>query len=104
MTVVTIYALFADDEEALRIGRTTVEERLAACVNLLGPIRSIYGWKDKIESSNEIAALFKTSESRADSLIARIADLHSYEVPCITSWPVEKVLASYASFVEEWVI
>lgn len=104
MTVVSIYAVFANAEEAERIGRAVVEERLAACVNILGPIRSIYRWKDKVESSDEVAALFKTSDEGADALIARIAGLHSYEVPCIAAWPIAKILGSYAAFVEECVL
>jgi periplasmic divalent cation tolerance protein len=77
-----------------------VEERLAACVNILGTIRSIYRWQGEIEDSEEVAALFKTGHSQADTLIARIADLHSYDVPCIESWPVDRILGSYAEWVE----
>lgn len=101
MSVVTVTAFFASDEEASAIGRTVVEERLAACVNIGGPVRSIYHWQGDIEDSNEVAASFKTTAAMADTLIARIADLHSYEVPCIFAAPVEKVLAAYADWVEE---
>jgi periplasmic divalent cation tolerance protein len=100
MTIVSIYAVFADRDEAERIGRTAVEERLAACVNIIGQIRSIYRWKDAVESADEVAAIFKTSEQGADALITRIAQLHSYDVPCIAAWPVEKILGSYEAFVE----
>jgi periplasmic divalent cation tolerance protein len=99
MSVVSIYAVFADNEEAERIARTVVEERLAACANLIGPVRSIYRWNGAIESADEVAAIFKTSASQADALIARIAALHSYAVPCIASWPVEKILEPYADWV-----
>jgi periplasmic divalent cation tolerance protein len=101
MSVVSVYAVFANADEAERIGRTVVEERLAACVNLLGPTRSFYRWQDKLESAEEVAAIFKTTNARADALIARIARLHSYDVPCIASWPIDKMLASYAAWVEE---
>ena len=60
MSIVSVYAVFANAEEAERIGRTVVEERLAACVNMLGPIRSIYRWKGRIETADEVAAIFKT--------------------------------------------
>jgi len=104
MSTVSIYAVFANAEEAERIGRTTVEERLAACINILGPIRSIYRWKGKIETAEEVAAIFKTHHWRADALMQRIAELHSYEVPCIVVWPIEKIVGSYANWVEDTVI
>ena len=62
MSVVSVYAVFADAEEAERIGRPVVEERLAACANILGPVRSIYRWKGAIETADEVAAIFKTTD------------------------------------------
>ena len=101
MSVISVYAVFADLNEAERIGRLVVEERLAACVNVLGPIRSIYRWRGTVESAEEIGAIFKTSVAQADSLITRIAGLHSYEVPCIATWPIDKILYSYAEWVDD---
>lgn len=101
MSVASIYALFANGDEADRIGRLMVEERLAACVNILGPVRSIYRWEGKITSADEVAAIFKTTEKQVDALIARIAALHSYDVPCIAAWPIDKILASYVEWVED---
>ena len=100
MTTIIVYAVFANQEEAERIGRAMVDERLAACVNFLGPIRSIYRWQGKLEEAQEAAALFKTSTKAADRLITRIAELHSYGVPCIETWPVDKLLLRYAEWVE----
>lgn len=104
MTIVTIYAVFADMEEAERIGRTVVEERLAACVNILGPCRSIYHWQGKVDDAEEVPAIFKTHGWKADSLVERIAELHSYDVPCVAVWPIEKLLRRYADWVEDTVI
>lgn len=104
MSIVSIYAVFATADEAERIGRTVVEEQLAACVNILGPVRSIYRWKGAIETADEVAAIFKTHHWRSDSLIERIAALHSYEVPCVVSWPIDKIFGNYAHWVEETVI
>ena len=101
MSIISVYAVFADAEEAERIGRIVVEERLAACINILSPIRSIYRWQGAVESADEAAAILKTTHAQADALIARIAGLHSYDVPCIVTWPIDKVLASYASWVED---
>ena len=101
MSVISVYAVFANAEEAERIGRIIVEERLAACVNILGPVRSIYRWKGKIEAADEVAAIFKARHDRADALIMRIAGLHSYDVPCVVSWPIDKILTEYADWVED---
>ena len=103
MSVVSVYAVFADAKEAERIGRTIVEEGLAACVNILGPIRSIYRWQGKTETADEVAAIFKTHHWVSDALIQRIAALHSYDVPCIVTWPIDKILRSYADWVEDTV-
>ena len=100
MSVISVYAVFANAEEAERIGRAMVEEKLAACINILGPVRSIYRWKGAIETSGEVAAIFKTSDDRAGLLITRIAALHSYDVPCVAAWPIDKILGAYADWVE----
>jgi len=101
VSVVSVYVLFADAAEAERIGRLAVEERLAACINILAPCRSIYRWQGKIEEAVEVPAIFKTDGTRADALIERIAALHSYDVPCITATPIGRLLRSYADWVEE---
>jgi len=101
MSVVSVYAVFADSDEAERVGRQMIEERLAACINVLPPIRSIYRWKGEIGTADEVAAILKTSHGQVDALITRIAALHSYDVPCIVTWPVDKLLADYADWVED---
>ena len=100
MSVVSVYAVFADSEEAERIGRQMVEERLAACVNILGPCTSFYRWEGAVECATEVPALFKTGALQADALIARIAAMHSYDVPCVTVGSIDKLLADYADWVE----
>jgi periplasmic divalent cation tolerance protein len=100
MSVVTVTAFFSSQEEAHRIGRTVVEERLAACANIGGRVHSIYHWQGSIEEAGEVAASFKTTAAVADALIVRIAELHSYDVPCILAEPVGKLLAAYSDWVE----
>jgi periplasmic divalent cation tolerance protein len=104
VTIVSVYAVFANAEEAERIGRTVVEEKLAACINILGPCRSIYRWQGKIESADEVPAILKTHGWQADELVERIAALHSYDTPCIVVWPIEKLLRRYADWVEDIVL
>ena len=101
MSVISVYAVFANEREAARIGRQMVEERLAACVNILGPVRSFYRWQGEVEEAEEVAAIFKTSSEVVDKLLVRVAELHSYDVPCITTAPIDKVLRNYAAWVED---
>jgi periplasmic divalent cation tolerance protein len=103
MSVVSVYCIFGSAEEAERIGRTVVEEGLAACINVLGSCRSVYRWHGEIETAEEAPAILKTSAEAADALISRIAGLHSYDVPCIAVWPIDKLLLSYAEWVEQCV-
>ncbi|MGN6156442.1 MAG: divalent-cation tolerance protein CutA [Sphingomicrobium sp.] len=104
MTILSVYAVFASAEEAERIGRIVIEEKLAACINILAPCRSIYRWQGSIESAEEVPAILKTHGWQGDALIERIAALHSYDTPCIAVWPIEKLLRRYADWVEESVL
>lgn len=96
-----IIALFTcgDEEQAFLIARALVEERLAACVNVLPPIQSIYRWKGAVESSKEILLLAKTTERSFPALRDRIVQLHSYEVPEVIAVPVVEGLEAYLSWV-----
>ena len=70
-----------DAEAALRLGRVLVEERLAACVNVVPGVRSIYRWKGAIEEADEVMVVFKTTAAAVPALAERLAALHPYEVP-----------------------
>ena len=101
MTVVTVYATFTYAGQAQTIAITAVEEKLAACVNSLAPCRSIYRWEGKVETATETPALFKTTLDKADALIARIKELHSYDIPAIVVWPIERLSSDFGDWVEE---
>lgn len=99
--IVSVYATFADEAEARRICRTLVDERLAACANILGACHSIYRWQDKVEESAEFAAILKTRADRAPALIERLAALHSYDLPAAVVWPIADATPDYADWVAE---
>ena len=99
--IVTVYATFGSDEEARRIARTVVEEGLAACANILSPCHSVYRWQGKVEEAAEVPALFKTEAATAPRLVARIGELHSYDVPAAVVWPIADALPDYRSWVSE---
>ncbi len=101
MSTVSVYCVFANADEAERIGRLVVEEGLAACINVFSPCRSIYRWQGAVETANEVPAILKTTADTSDALVARIAGLHSYDVPCIAVWPIEKLLLGYSQWVEQ---
>ena len=71
----------ANLEEASRLGRVLVEERLAACVTVIPAVESIYSWKGKLETSSEAMLMLKTSAEQLTPLEARLRQLHSYETP-----------------------
>ncbi len=96
----SIYITTKDEDEARKIGRTLVDEKLAACVNIL-PIKSIYRWEGEIQEEGEAAMLVKTKAELADKVIERVKELHSYEVPCIVSFSIDKGNPDYLKWIEE---
>lgn len=101
--VALVYTLFGSREAAARIARQMVEERLAACANLLGEATSFYEWNGAMETAAEVPVLFKTAPSRRDALMARIAELHDYDVPAILALPVDAAHAAFAQWVDDQV-
>jgi periplasmic divalent cation tolerance protein len=97
--VVLVTAGAAD--EAARIGRSMVEERLAACANVVGPIRSIYRWQGAVEEAEEHLLLLKARAADVPALEARVRALHSYEVPEVLALPVRGGSAAYLAWLAE---
>ena len=97
--IVSIYATFGSEEEARAICRTLVEEGFAACANVLAACHSIYRWQGRIEEAAEVPAILKSSAEAAPRLIARIGELHSYDVPAAVVWPVADALRGYSQWV-----
>ncbi len=89
MKVYLVYMTAADAAEAERVGKALVERRLAACVNILDSIRSLFWWDGVVKNEGETAFVAKTPEDRLDALIAAVKELHSYDVPCIMALPIE---------------
>jgi periplasmic divalent cation tolerance protein len=67
--------------EAKRIAQALVEERLAACVNLIGGVHSVYRWNEAVETADEVLLLIKTTEGKVEAVRTRVHQLHSYELP-----------------------
>jgi periplasmic divalent cation tolerance protein len=97
--VVLILTTVPDDELGESIGRTLVEERLAACVNVLPPMTSIYRWRGGVERDTERQMIVKTTRERVAPVRARLTELHSYELPEFLVLTVSDGSAAYL----EWV-
>jgi periplasmic divalent cation tolerance protein len=91
----------ASEEEALKIARSLVEDRLAACVNLLSPVRSIYRWEGKIWDEREWLLIIKTQKQKFSKLGKKVKSLHSYSVPEIIGLPIIEGASSYLKWIEE---
>jgi periplasmic divalent cation tolerance protein len=88
MTAVLLYITADTPEEAGSIARTLVEERLAACTNILGSISSYYWWDGKVQEGSETALIAKTRNDLIDAVTERIKALHGYTCPCVVALPV----------------
>ncbi|MDX1482892.1 MAG: divalent-cation tolerance protein CutA [Alphaproteobacteria bacterium] len=100
MTCVVLYVTAADAEEAARIGRTLVEERLAACANVLPGVRAIYRWEGAVQDEAEAVLIAKTEASCVAAATDRIKALHSYELPCVVALPVAGGNAAFLEWIE----
>ena len=99
--VLLVLSTFGTADEARRVSRTLVEERLVACANILPAIESIYRWKGDVETSAETMVFFKTVTDNYPQLETRLRELHSYEVPEIVAFPLETGLPAYWRWVDE---
>ena len=98
--VLIILCTFPNPEQARQIGTALVERQLAACVNLLPAVESIYRWQDKLETNTETLAIFKTSEAVFPLFEEILEEMHPYETPEIIALPAAKVAPSY----ETWLL
>ncbi len=89
------------EEEALKIANLLVEKRLAACVNLVSPVRSIYRWEGKIWDEKEWLLIIKTQKKRFPELKKKVKSHHSYSVPEIIALPIVEGASSYLNWLEE---
>jgi len=94
-----VFTTLPSAELAAKLARTLVEEKLAACGNVLPAVRSIYRWKGKVEDENEVLLLLKTHVRQVARLQARILELHPYEVPEVLAVPVEAGFQGYLDWV-----
>ncbi len=98
---IVVYVTVASPEEGEKLANALVEERLAACVNRLGPVQSTYWWQGQVERGEEHLLVIKTREDLFDRLKAKVQELHSYTVPEVIALPILKGSESYLHWMDE---
>ena len=101
---VMIYVTFPNQEIAVEICHSLLEEKLIACANIFPAHLSVYKWNDKINQELEIAALLKTRSELFEPIQQKILSRHPYECPCITMLPLEKVSAAFLEWIHNQTI
>ncbi|MGB9822457.1 divalent-cation tolerance protein CutA [Thermodesulfovibrio sp.] len=101
MDYMVIFITAPNEEEAVKIAKTLVEEKLAGCVNIIKNIRSIYSWQNKIEDEPEVLMIVKTRSELFEELEKRVKSLHSYTVPEIIGLKIKKGSESYLNWLSE---
>lgn len=96
-----VWCPYPGPEGAEHTARTVVEERLAACANILPGVRSIFRYEGRIGDANEVGVLFKTTGANLERLMARIAELHPYEVPAIAGWHADAATPAVLAWLTE---
>ncbi len=98
---IIIYVTTGSINEAKKIGRVLVEEKLVACSNIISPIRSIYSWQGKICDDKEALMIMKTKKKLFKQIVERVETLHSYDVPEIIAMPIIEGSNKYLSWLDE---
>ena len=88
MSTAMVYVTAGSRAEAATIGRTIVEERLAACANVVPEIASYYWWEGAVREDSEASLILKTREELVEKVISRVKELHSYDCPCVVSFQI----------------
>ena len=98
---IVVFVTTFNEEHAAIIGRTLVEKKLAACVNVIGPIRSIYRWNNRVEDEAEHLVMIKTRTSLFPDVEARIRKLHTYDNPEIIAVNIQQGSLQYLQWLED---
>lgn len=100
MSSCLVYMTAGNAEEARRIGRALVSDRLAACVNIVDGMTSVYRWQGRIEEGQETILIAKTRRSLVAALTERVRGLHSYDCPCVVGVPIEGGNTEFLDWIE----
>ncbi len=96
-----VYVTTSSEMEATKIASTVISDRLAACANILGPVKSMYWWDGSVQTDQECSMLLKTRKDLFSRLEQKIRTLHSYDCPCIVALPLENGNASFLQWLSD---
>ncbi|MDQ2069634.1 divalent-cation tolerance protein CutA [Natronospira bacteriovora] len=96
-----VFCTCPDTDVAGNLASRLVAEKLAACVNILPGLTSVYEWQGKVESDPEVLLIIKTADDRLPTLIERVEALHPYEVPEVIALPIEAGLPAYLNWIND---
>jgi len=99
--MLVVFTTFASEEDAARVARVLVEERLIACANLLPGARSLYRWKDGVADEREVVVLMKTRKQDWTAFLSRLHELHPYDVPECVAVRVAAGAPKYMAWLDE---
>ncbi len=100
MSTSLVYITCGSTDEARRIARTLIEERLAACTNLIEGMRTCYRWEGEIQEDQETILIAKTADGRVAALTRRVKALHSYDLPCVLALPIAGGNSAFTDWIE----
>ncbi|MBW1785475.1 MAG: divalent-cation tolerance protein CutA [Deltaproteobacteria bacterium] len=96
-----IYMTAGSPEEARAIGKALVSERLAACVNIIEGMNSLYWWKGEVQEDNEVVVIAKTRQSLVPELSERVKEIHGYDCPCVVALPITDGFQPFLDWISE---
>ena len=96
-----VYITTKNHDEALNIGRDLVSRRLAACINIIDKMHSLYWWNGEIQEDDETILIAKTTKDNIDALTNRVKVLHSYSCPCIVAFPIDNGNKDYLEWIQK---
>ena len=101
MEALVVYITAPNEEEAAKIAKILVEERLAGCVNIIKDIRSIFSWQGKLEDEKEVLMIVKTRLKLFSALASKVKELHSYTVPEVIAMPIVDGSEEYINWLQK---
>ncbi len=100
MKCISFYITASSNEEAKKIAHALVEEKLAACVNCIINVISLYRWKGKVTKQDEVIIIGKTTDDKTKMIIDKVKSLHSYDNPAIVFWPIIDGSSEYLEWIQ----